>query len=129
MGPGRSPQSSLCRNGPESSVYWGNFQLGTLLLWRYQTGELDRKVWEQLVPFVVEPFDSVAGLADALPKIWDPNGPLRELEKWELSDVLRRTHSMAMIGSQASDTALLWATLLLLRRTEVPRRDSAAEHG
>lgn len=96
---------------------WGSLMLGAWALQRYESGALDREAWEQLLAYIVGPFGSFTGLSDAISEVWDVDGPVKELENWELDDRLARSRRRTWVGTNARENVFRWAVLLLLRRT------------
>jgi hypothetical protein len=98
---------------------WGTFSLGAWMLWRYRRALLDETSWHQLVPYVIGPFSSTTTLVAALPRLWDVDGPLGQVEDWALSYESERVHAPYPTASysDARDVAVQWATVLLLHAT------------
>ena len=94
---------------------WGRLKLGAWLTWQYDHDRLTNETWGALRGYLVDPFDA-GELLEHLEEMTSIDGPAVELDDWERGLHEVRTISVVYTPS-ASDMALLWTALLLLRRT------------
>lgn len=100
---------------------WNMLNLGAWMLQRYQAGELDQAVWEQLLTYVVGVFGSFDDLAAAASELSLGMDRMALLHEWDMSSRLDRVRPGAVVTGGSRSTEMLWLTLLLLRGTPAAR--------
>jgi hypothetical protein len=100
---------------------WNTLNLGVWMLLRYQFDELERAAWEQLLPFVTGPFESLDALAAAAGRLGDGDGRMALIHDWDLNAQLARVRPGTGVGSRVHPAETLWVALLMMRLTPSDR--------